>query len=234
MYHPKRYLVDFSNFLRQRFLYEPKDILAMQQLEPISSDYLPWNPYAIRPSGLIKILNEIVINQRKSILECGGGISTIYMAKILRERGGRIHTIEHDLGWIEILKQLLSSQNLLDYVSIISAPLQTSPINFQENTSGLWYDLNAIRNALEGIKIDLLLVDGPPAHSKSIRYARYPAVPLLKQYLAEDYTIVLDDIGRTGEQQIAAKWQQELEISFQKYPIQGGVAIASSQKNYVT
>ena len=45
------------------------DAVAIQVLAPLSTSYLPWSTSALRPSGLVKILNEIVINRRDSILE---------------------------------------------------------------------------------------------------------------------------------------------------------------------
>ena len=59
----------------------------MQILAPLTTAYQPWSIFAIRPSGLVKVLNEIVINRRRCIVECGGGISTVYIAKLLQQQG---------------------------------------------------------------------------------------------------------------------------------------------------
>ena len=225
----KHYLVNLSKFAYRRFLLENKDLMAMQYLSPLSEVYLPWTSYAIRPSGLVTIINEIIINNRTNILECGGGISTIYIAKILKTRGGHLYTIEHDQNWLRELQQQLEKQDLACCVSLIAAPLEDCPYSFSQSDRSLWYSLDILKKALEGIEIDLLLVDGPPASQKKFQYVRYPAVPFLKQYFASDYGVILDDIDRSGEQKIARKWQEELNVNFKKYLLKGGIAIAHSQ-----
>ena len=243
----KLYLSNLPKLAYQHFLLENKDILAMQHLEPIFDDYLPWNSFAIRPSGLVKIINEIILNNRINILECGGGISTVYIAKILQGRGGHLYTIEHNADWVEFLQKLLAQHDLTQYVSLVTAPLEDCPFNFYElnpsstpnkgsirqEESNLWYSLDIIKDYLCDVEIDLLIVDGPPAYTKNTMYARYPAVPFLKQYFASDYAVILDDIRRSGEKKIVERWQQELNIKFERYPIQGGIAIAYSQAKFI-
>jgi len=79
----------------------------------------------------------------------------------------------------------------------------------------------------------LLLVDGPPAHDKNIMYARYPAAPYFKPFMSEDYTIILDDINRKGEQEILQKWEKELAITFYQYQLDGSIAIAQSKNSWL-
>lgn len=230
----RKYWSNLYKLAYQHFLLENKDILAMHYLKPIFDDYLPWNSYAIRPSGLVKIINEITINNRTGILECGGGISTIYIAKILQKSGGHLYTIEHDADWVKFLKKLLAQHDLTPYVSIVTAPLEDCPfsVDRSDRYSHRWYSLDTLKNALNNVKIDLLIVDGPPAYTKKTMYDRYPAVPFFQQYFASDYAIILDDIGRSGEKTITARWQNELGINFRRYPIQGGIAIAYSQAKF--
>lgn len=228
----RKYWINLYKLAYQHFLLENKDLLAMHYLTPIFDDYLPWNSYAIRPSGLVKIINEITINNRTSILECGGGISTIYMAKILQKSGGHLYTIEHDADWVKFLKKLLAQHDLTSYVSILTAPLEDCPFSVGRGDRIIWYSLDTLKDALNNVEIDLLIVDGPPAYTKKTMYARYPAVPFLKQYFASDYAVILDDIGRSGEKIIVSQWQNELGINFQRYPIQGGIAIAYSQDKF--
>src|SRR3954471_15653391 len=84
-----------------------KDMLAMQALAPLSCNYLPWSQASMRPSGLIAVLNDIVINNRTSIVECGGGVSTFYIARLLKRRGGHIFSIENDDAWAKLLQKSL-------------------------------------------------------------------------------------------------------------------------------
>ncbi len=67
-------------------------------------------------------------------------------------------------------------------------------------------------------------MDGPPAYEEEIKYSRYPAVPYFLQQLAEDFTIILDDANRQGEQEIIQRWQKLLEREFEI--AEGEIAIA--------
>ena len=82
-----------------------RDVLAMQSLAPLTEGYIPWNAASMRPSSVIVILNEIMFNHRQSILECGSGISTIYIAALLKKyrrafvhRGKRSGLDQHHPG----------------------------------------------------------------------------------------------------------------------------------------
>ncbi len=184
---------------------------------------------SMRPSGLVKVLNEIVINRRSCIVECGGGVSTFYIARLLKEKGGHLYTIEHDKEWVEVLQGLLAEQGLDKFVSVIFAPLVKTQLAVN---AGSWYNESIIQKALATIKLDLLIVDGPPAYQKSLSQARYPAVPYFKEFFSEDYAIVLDDINRKGEQEILLKWENQLGICFERYLIDGSVAIGRAKKSF--
>jgi hypothetical protein len=92
-----------------------------------------------------------------------------------------------------------------------------------------WYSPDIIKNILGETKIDLLFVDGPLAYKKSNAHSRYPAIPILKDYLAEDFTIILDDINRKGEQTIIRKWSQELGRPYTLRRTKGGIGIIRGQ-----
>lgn len=206
------------------------DAVAMQVLAPLSSTYQPWSTSALRPSGLVKILNEIVMNQRHCIVECGGGISTVYIAKLLKQQGkGHLYTLEDNLGWIDLLKVLLQDQGLSDYVTVLPAPLEICELALEKN---LWYDLTAFRSQVSPGTIDLLIVDGPPAYDKPRRLSRYPALPAFKTFLSPNFAIVLDDINRSGEAEIITRWSAEFGLTFERYLYDGDIAIARSQGGY--
>ena len=228
----KQYLQQFSLDKIESIIANQNDIIANHYLAPLSKNYLPWTKSAMRPSGLVAVLNEITINQRKCIVECGGGISTFYIARLLKEKGGRLYTVEHDRQWCELLKQELAKENLSEYVSIIFAPLNSSNIEIkQENTD--WYDLSTLKEQLSSLKIDLLIVDGPPAYEIKKQLSRYPAVPFLSTYLAENYAIILDDIDRPGEQEVLQAWEKQLGIIFERRLSQGNIAIGRPKPSLI-
>ena len=209
-----------------------KDAMALEVLAPLSLSYLPWSQAAMRPSGLVAVLNDIVINGRTHVVECGSGISTFYIARLLRERGeGHIHTIEHDESWAGLLVKALEKEGLSEQATVIYAPLADTEYSWG---GARWYDeakLECVTSGDKG-KIDLLLVDGPPAYGAELRYARYPAVPFFRKHFAEDYTVVLDDINRQGEQEIVERWERELGISFSRRFIDGTIAVGRPRASF--
>ncbi len=208
-----------------------KDALAMQALAPLSGTYLPWSGYAMRPSGVVKILNEIVIHQRSTIVECGAGLTTVYIANLLRQRGtGHLYTIEHDAEWLAVVRGLLAQAGLESYVTLIHAPLVGCALSLD---GADWYDDRAIAAGMGDRSIDLLVVDGPPAYDEPRQYARYPAAMYFQSRFAADFAIVLDDIDRAGEQRILAEWQRLMPgLVVQQWLSDGGVAICSSRSGF--
>jgi predicted O-methyltransferase YrrM len=208
---------------------DAKDALAMAQLAPLDNGYLPWSGSSIRPSALVSILNDIVINRRSFIVECGSGISTLYIGRLLQQKGGHLVTIDHDAHWSVLLRDILKEEGLENTVTVIHAPMCDSAHSLEGNQ---WYDETAISSVLNGQVIDLLLVDGPLAYKPEIRLARYPAVPFFASQLSENATIVLDDIHRKGEREIVKRWNREFGFTFEVRRRNGGIAIGTRNKKF--
>jgi len=207
-----------------------KDIIALELLSPLMNNYLPWTSSSIRPSGLVKILNEIIVNNRSNIVECGSGISTVYIGLLLKKlKRGKLLTVEDDQMWIVTLKKMIEQEGLSDVVTIIHAPLVKSDFAIDNNK---WYDIHKIEPIIKDTKIDLLLVDGPLAYKKECKLSRYPAAYFFKKFFADNFSIILDDINRSGEKFILKKWQNDLKINFTLNIIEGGIAIGRSNKNF--
>ena len=79
-------------------------------------------------------------------------------------------------------------------------------------------------------EIDLLVVDGPPADEEKDKHARYPAVPFVRDHLAQDYTIMLHDIIRAGEQEILIRWEREYKLNFERRYRDGFIGVGRSRK----
>jgi predicted O-methyltransferase YrrM len=163
--------------------------------------------WALTPAALARVLAEVDAG-RDSIVECGSGASTVAIARALAERGdGRLYCLEHDPRWAARVRAQLGAQGVEERVEVLDAPVRPRA------PAGVWYDERALA-ALPG-RIDLLLVDGPPADLAPDGEIRYPALPALASRLEEGALVILDDIHRPGERRIVDRWRRELGVSFE-------------------
>jgi len=207
------------------------DEAARAALAALPGPYLPWGSGAMRPAGLATVCNDIVLNGRRRVVELGSGISTVLLARLLCQRsplgGFRMAAVEHDAGWAQWVTEQLDREGTGSDVVVVHAPLAPHP----RAERGLsWYDDHALtaglRIALRGDPIDLLLVDGPPAYATGHGLARYPALPVLRDWLAPGATVVLDDAERPGEQEVVRRWERESGLDFDGLADRAGVAVA--------
>ena len=211
---------------------ELNDLHAARALAPRSDRFAPWSPIAMRPAGVVTILNEIVTNDRDRIVECGGGVSTLYIARLLRQRArGHLWTVEDDARWAHHLSAQVESEGASAYVSVLHAELAPTSLSIA-GAHARWYDERKVREWIGEGTIDLLIVDGPAGYTPERRHARYPAVPYFRPLLADDYAVVLDDIHRPGEQEILERWERELGIAFERRYSAGRIAIAHSRPSF--
>jgi hypothetical protein len=71
--------------------------------------------------------------------------------------------------------------------------------------------------------IDVVIVDGPPAHAQAM--ARLPALFALEARLSDDCCVILDDAMRREEAGVAAMWRERLPWS-ESYTIAGPTGLA--------
>ena len=144
------------------------------------------------------------------MVECGGGTSTFYLGEMLRATGRHLVTVEHDPEWAMRLRGLVCTRGLESTVTVVTAPL--APYTLAHDTP-LWYDTGVLTAFFSGQRIDVLLVDGPPAYEQTLSRARYPALPFFYRYLSPSALIFLDDIDRGGEQAIMRQWNAEFNLA---------------------
>lgn len=203
-------------------------------LGALSGPYLPWGSGAMRPAGLVVVCNDIVLNDRRCIVEIGSGVSTVLLARLLSQRkavgGGRLAAVEHDARWGRWVVGQLEREGVGAGVVVIDAPLLTHPA---ADEGLVWYDEAAVGVGLDAALgaelIDLLVVDGPPAFAAEHGMSRYPALPVLRERLASGATVVLDDIERPGEQEVLRRWEREFGLVFERQEQRAGVAIAMTE-----
>ena len=182
------------------------DLQALEQLiaryEPTAT--LPLvGGWAMSPTGLIWLVDQIERARPSLVVECGSGTSTLWMSLALRRAGtGRLVALEHVEEYAQQTRQLLERHGVADWAEVRHAPLTATDT---PRGSFPWYELDSA--TLTGI--DLLLVDGPPGSTG--RHARYPALHVLAGSLAPGATIVVDDSERADESKILDFWLAEDE-----------------------
>lgn len=222
-----------KRFILKDLLLEVKDIRSLNYLRMVHNGYIPWSGASIHPTALTYILNDIIIHKRKHYLECGSGVSTIYIAAIAKLFNPNliIHSIDHDLNWINLLKKHLELYGLSEFVHFIHAPLNDTDLAYEQSLK--WYDMDIITKELsDQPPIDLLFVDGPVANKKHLKHSRYPAVPFFFDRLDDTYKIVIDDGSRNGEIDIMKRWNKDLGLNFKLEIMNGDISIASKGNEY--
>jgi hypothetical protein len=172
---------------------------------------LPWSEWALTRDALRFVLD--VLDRRPGIaLECGSGVSTIAIARLLAERGeGSLYSLEHDPEWATLIRSRLADEGIGERATVLDAPLEPHPLVGH----GGWYSSAAL-DRLPAAGVELLLVDGPPANDPKRERARYPALPELGPRLSATATVVLDDIGRDGERWVLRAWERQTELRFER------------------
>jgi predicted O-methyltransferase YrrM len=201
--------------------WDEADLHAWQVLAPLRGGYLPWSDAAMRPVGLVAVLNEVALAEPDLVVECGAGISTLFLARLLAQRRrGRLVSVEHDERWASWVRRTLAAEGLADRASVVVAPLRGGA----DGRPG-WYDPARVDAAVGDEPIGFLLVDGPPAHAPGLGAARYPALPHFAARLAPDAVVVVDDLWRDGERDVVRRWEAETPLRFELRPDRGHVAV---------
>lgn len=181
------------------------DLRALHLLSPIVMGYLPWSGSAIAPQTAVQVCNELALNERRTVVELGAGVSTIVLAMWAESEQQPIHvtSIDEDEAWIRLVRRAVERFNFAT-VEFVHAPLKP-----YASWSGMprvtrWFDLDVV-DTVQG-PIDMLLVDGPTAHRPEWRCDRWPALPQFADRLSGSCAVLLDDTLRPGESLVLRSW----------------------------
>lgn len=202
-----------AQWLHQRRL---EDIHALTVLQPLTVGWplLPLTGSALRPHCLLHIFNDILVNGRRRIIEFGTGISTLLIARLIRQNAlnATVLSIDHDKHWVRIAADLLRAEKLGDIVTTTWAPLEESNLALEGNR---WYSAQVVADAVGPGPYDMVLIDGPPAWQPGTGKSRFPALPFMLERLALHASIYLDDANRPGERSVMRSWTHHYNIPFQ-------------------
>ena len=149
-------------------------------------------------AGRIDLLIEVVKRAAMTcgpILECGSGLTTILMGLFAGRRGVKVYSLEHFDEWRARVLGCIEQFDIPN-VDILSTPLR----NFGEFE---WYDVPLTKLPPH---FSLLLCDGPPGETRG---GRYGLLPVMRDRLASNAVIILDDTEREGELEALRRWQSE-------------------------
>jgi hypothetical protein len=213
-------------------------VAAFVKLGALNLGYLPWTASAMTPQSIVYILNEIIINQRRRVLELGMGLSTLFIAKLMQEMPDvQLISVDHDLGWIDICRSQLKSKQLeTDQHRIVHAPLRKmEPSSFQaseyDDVAPEYYDINALRVG-QNFNPDLVIIDGPPAWREDIAEARVPAYEVLLPIIHDNATIFIDDYQRKGESKLVDRFRSDANWTVSLQDSAANVAILRNRATH--
>lgn len=119
----------------------------------------------------------------------------------------------------------VTEHGLDSYCTVIDAPLTDITI---EGQSRCWYDRERL---IFPAPIDVLIVDGPPA--KTGHLARYPALPLLHEHLADTAVVVLHDTHRADETETIQRWLQAFpDFDLTRMDTEKGIALLTRRTEH--
>lgn len=166
------------------------------------------------------LVQHIQAKRPKCIVELGSGTSTVLIAKalsLLGENDVDHIAVDHEAHYLGITRELANINNIGGGITFLHTPLVNYPSYGQD-----WYD--SLRKKLDGKRIDLLLIDGPPGESQP--QARRPAMMELRDLLSDQCFVVLDDASRKEEREIARTWAKEIPgFDLTIYPEGHGLAV---------
>jgi predicted O-methyltransferase YrrM len=200
-----------------------RQLEAMQNLGAVlpANDVLPaTRGWAASPDLLVVLVDLVKTGRPSLVVECGSGVSTLWLALAMRrfEIDGRIIALDHDPVFGGQTRDFLARHDLRDLAEVRDAPLESFSLEgetYSWYATGAWEDLTGI---------DLLFVDGPPATTG--HQARYPALPLLSGSLSPAATVVLDDLVVPDMQKVLQRWLDAYpEFSSELLPLEKHAAV---------
>ena len=167
---------------------------------------IPYNAWSISPQGMMVIVNHVLINNVKTIVEFGTGISTVFLnnLSIKNNLDLKIISVDHDLNWQNTVKEKYNVQN----VEFICAPLNTKQ-KFK-NEEYFWYDHELLKH-IEKKKIDFVIVDAPIGSGNL--YERAGAFEFFKEELhGVNFSCYLDDTNKVQLKEIMLNYFPEAKM----------------------
>jgi predicted O-methyltransferase YrrM len=208
--HDARASQDASAAALQRQLRDTGEELFAQLLSYVSlrdrldlRRGLPYTPYWSAAPDFLTLIAEHCLQARPAtIVECSSGLTTLVLARCCQVNGrGRVLSLEDGAEFAAAARGHLARYGLADHARVIHAGLRDVAPGGDRFR---WYALEELPED----PIELLVIDGPSGFIQP--KSRYPALPMLRDRIADGCVIFLDDAGRENEREIVARWLAEI------------------------
>lgn len=196
---------------------------ALNALLALALPLPPLRGWAGSPDFLLALARVVLLRRPATIVECSSGASTVVVARCCQLLGaGHVYSLENSGEYAAKTRRMLVEQGLESWATVIEAPLVEHELSGERFP---WYELDGLAPE----RIDLLVVDGPPAALKSL--ARYPAGPLLLPRLTAEGVVMLDDADRPDEQEIVKRWcAANPDLVAESQPAEKGLVVLSRRQ----
>lgn len=180
-------------------------LLNLDKLVRIDAAVPPMGGWAASADLLVLCVQSLIEESPRTLVECGSGVSTLMLALAAEQHDlpTRVVALEHDAQYAQETRQLLARHGMADRAEVRLAPLQPVALSGHDTP---WYDAAALDDLKD---IGILLVDGPPGATGP--QARYPALPLLRDRLSPRCLVVMDDLNRAADLEVAKRWNDEMD-----------------------
>ncbi|WP_127478315.1 class I SAM-dependent methyltransferase [Sulfurivermis fontis] len=186
---------------------------------------IPYTPqWSAAPDFLQLIVDHVLTDKPQTIVECGSGLTTLMLARACAlNGGGHVYSLENDADYAANTRSEISRYGLNEYSAVLHAPLIPRTIHERNYR---WYDVSQ----LSVQDIDMLVIDGPPGFIQ--QHSRYPALPLLLEYMKDECTVFMDDAARPDEMEVVAMWQTQYRNTTHTYlALERGCAIVQIRRS---
>lgn len=197
-----------------------EDYMQLMRLVPMPLPMPRPGTWAASEDLLLWLAGYVLEHRPALVVDLGSGQSSVWMAGAMRVAGydGRVIGVDHDAHFAEATRVLAQRQGVDGWLSVLYAPLGEQDIGGRRVP---WYDQGALAGLTD---IDLLCIDGPPG--QGVAQARWAALPALRERLSIGATVVLDDMIRRDEQEIADDWLSRYpEFTVERFAFEKGAAV---------
>jgi predicted O-methyltransferase YrrM len=198
--------------LMQRTVVQWVDALRNPQREPpsavfthelrklgIDADSLHWGSMTFLPYRAEYLVNEIIKQPPRLVLEVGAGLSTLLFAALGARYGFSVFSLENYAGSVGYVRHLLDGTGLDAHVQLQVCGLVRK--RYPDGHSYWWYGADL---AQAQSKFDFVFIDGP---MKTL-VGRNGALPEVAPYLAEGNRIFMDDSNMEGGKRCLREWKE--------------------------